>query len=169
MQSSGRLNVCLKGRIPVRKGQPRDMEVLQERAVQSQVAERPRREARYIYNGDPPGTHPGYAMRPNKQAVSRRVSTFNVILLLFAAAVSVVLYIGNFLAVNQLAADVNRLETRYQEIVNANAALRAELNRKSALERIGTIATEQLGLRLPKEQPIWFEPDQEKLQNVSAQ
>jgi cell division protein FtsB len=154
------------------KNRPQDMEMLLERAAGPQGAEKVRREKRYIYNGEKPGSAgntPGYAMRPNKRAVRRRVSTFNIILILFAAAVSAVLYIGNFLAVNQLALDVDRMEARYQEIENANAALRADLNRKSALEHIGAIATERLGLQPPKEQPIWFDVETEKLENVTVQ
>ena len=154
------------------KNRTRDMEMLLEQAADSQATEKMRREKRYIYNGEKPGSAgstPGYAMRPNRRAIRRRVSTFNIILILFAAAVSAVLYISNFLAVNQLALDVNRMEVRYQEIENSNAALRAELNRKSALEHIGVIATERLGLQPPKEQPIWFEVDPEKLENVTAQ
>ncbi len=138
------------------------MDMLLDRA-----AEKPRREPRYVYNGDSPGTAgpvPGYAMRPNKRTVRRKVSTFNIILLLFAVAVSAVLYIGNFLAVNQLAVDVDRMDVRYQEITNANAALRAELDRKSALERIGAVASERLGLQTPKEQPVWFEVDPKQLE-----
>jgi len=143
-----------------------DTEELLERASADQVAEKVRQERRYIFNGDPLPPYPGYAIRPNKRVVRRKVSTFNIILLLFGLSISSVAYISNFLMVNQLVMEIGQLDTRYKEIVNANAALQAEINRKSAWERIGTIASEELGLRHPTEQPTWFETDDEKLEKV---
>jgi cell division protein FtsL len=131
--------------------------------------ERTEPEKRYIFGGETRSTFPGYAARPNKKGVRRRYSIFNSILLLFGAAVAIILYIGNFVAVNQLAMEVNLLQAEYDKIINSNAALRAEINRKSGWERIGTIATEQLGLRYPKEQAIWFTVDEDKLEKAGAQ
>ena len=127
----------------------------------------PARDKRYVYNGDPAPRFPGYAMRPNKKAIRHKYSTFNIILLLFGAAVAIVLYIGNFLAVNQLAYDIGQLQTQYDKIQNSNATLRAEINRKSGWERIGAIATKELGLQHSKEQPTWIEIDEEKLERVN--
>lgn len=131
--------------------------------------ERTEPEKRYIFGGETRSTFPGYAARPNKKGVRRKYSIFNSILLLFGAAVGIILYIGNFVAVNQLAMDVNQLQTEYEKIMNSNAALRAEINRKSGWERIGIIATEQLGLRYPKVQATWFTIDEDKLEKAGAQ
>lgn len=125
-----------------------------------------RQDKRYIYNGDPAPQFPGYAMRPNKKVTRRKISTFNIILFLFGAAIAIVLYIGNFIAVNQLAYDVGQLQTRYDKIQNDNATLQAEINRKSGWERIGSIATKELGLQYSKEQPTLIEVEEDKLERV---
>jgi cell division protein FtsL len=125
-----------------------------------------RQDKRYIYNGDPVPQFPGYALRPNKRVSRRKISTFNIILFLFGVAVAIVLYIGNFIAVNQLAYDVGQLQTRYDKILNDNATLQAEINRKSGWERIGSIAAKELGLQHSKEQPTLIEVEEEKLDRV---
>lgn len=124
------------------------------------------REKRYIFGGDVHPKAPGYAIRQNKTGIRRKRSTFNIILLLFGSAVAIILYIGNIIAVNQLAVEVSQLQTKLDKIENTNAVLEAEINRKSGLERIGKIATEQFGLRYPKEQPTWFEVDEAKIRSL---
>jgi len=81
-------------------------------------------------------------------------------------AVAIVLYISNIIAVNRLAVEVNDLQQKYDAILNENEILRAEINRRSSLERIGRIATEQLGLQHPKEQPQWLEVDQRRWEDT---
>lgn len=137
-----------------------DFQVMLSRA-QTDAAKPRRRDAgvqkerRYIYSGDPQQKVPGYAVRPSNKKVGmrRRVSPFNIVVALFAAALIGVLYIGNLLAIKQLNAEVNQLQHQYDTLVNANKVLRAEINRKSAWERIGAIAVQQLGMIHPKERP----------------
>lgn len=122
---------------------------------------------RLIYAGDveAESVFEGSAYRPARSRVQkRRISTFKVILSLFGLASAVVLYIGNIIAVTHLSADINTLEKRYQTVLNTNELLRAELSRKSSLERISKIATEELGLIFPQEQPVWLETDKELLE-----
>ncbi|MBI4535428.1 MAG: hypothetical protein HY708_04060 [Ignavibacteriae bacterium] len=111
------------------------------------------RERRYIYSGEP-RTTPGYVIRPNRKATRRKVSTFTIILMLFGFAVSIVVYIGNIIEVDRLAIEVHQLRTIHSKIVDANEALKAEINRKSSLERIAKTATEELGLRYSTVPPI---------------
>jgi cell division protein FtsL len=129
----------------------------------------PERERRYVFGGDPQSSVAGYAIRPNKRGLRRKRSTFNIIVALFGSAVAIVLYIGNIIAVNQLALDVDQLQAQYDKIVNANEALRAEINRKSGPERIGRIAAEELHLRSPSEQPAWFDIDTDKLEELQSE
>jgi hypothetical protein len=121
------------------------------------------RERRYIYNGDNRPSSTGFAVRPNKRGTHHRMSTFNIILLLFSLGIAIVFYVNNIITVNQLAFDIAQLQARYAAVSNTNAALRAEVNRKAALERIGVIASEQMNLRYPPEQPVYFEIDRDKL------
>lgn len=118
--------------------------------------EQPRRENRYVYNGPPPphsGDEGPLLPRQNRKPLRRRISTFNTIMILFGGGILIVLYVHNIITINHLAAEVGQLQARYDAIQNTNASLRAEVNRKSAWERVGKTATEQLGLTFPTEQP----------------
>lgn len=123
-------------------------------------------ERRHIYSGDPQAHVAGYAVRANRKAVQRTRSTFNIILMLFGGGVAIVLYISNILAVNTLVREVSRLQAQYEKIASANQMLRAEIDGKSGLERIGKVATENLGLRYPEDQPVWFNVDEERLDEM---
>ncbi len=131
--------------------------------VVTRVAASSPKDHRYIYNGDssqPAGT---YAMRPNRRGTRRKVSTFNIIVLLFCLGVAVVLYVNNILVINRLSKDIGVLQARYDDLQNQNATLAAEVNKKAAWERIGAVAGEQIGLRHPTEPPEWIAVDQDKL------
>jgi cell division protein FtsL len=118
------------------------------------------RDNRYIFNGDRQQSVAGYAVRQNRRGARKRFSTFNVIIALFATCILIVLYINNTIAVNELLGEINTLQGKYQRQIDMNAALQAEVNRKSSLERIGRMATEKLGMLYPRSQPVWFEtPD----------
>jgi cell division protein FtsB len=73
----------------------------------------------------------------------------------------IVMYISSIITVNEIAANIGTLQTRYQRLLDGNAALRAELNRKSSRDRISPIAREQLGMLDAREQPerITLDPD----------
>lgn len=129
--------------------------------------EKVEREHRYIFNGNTTSSAAGFAIRPNRKATRRSISTFNIILGLFGCGIIIVLYISNIIAVNHLALEVEQLRDKYEKVRNANAVLEAEINRKSGWERIGRMATE-LGLRHPTEQPTWFEVDESQLENIQT-
>jgi cell division protein FtsL len=116
---------------------------------------------------DPQENVAGYAVRPRARASKRRrASTFNIVIALFITGICIVLYVSNVIAVNQLAYDVHEMETRLDKIRNTNAELVATINRKSSLERIGPMATEMLGLESPKEPPVAFPVDKDKLREL---
>lgn len=125
----------------------------------------PEVERRYIYNGDPQSQTPGYAVRPanTKTRRKKRRSTFNVITALFLSATGIILYIGNLLTVNELMVEVHLQQSRLDKILVTNGELKAEVNRKSAWERIGD-AAKQLGLTYPKQQPEPVDVDGRKLE-----
>ena len=120
-------------------------------------------ERRYVYNGDTPSHEAEFAPRSNKRVKARKRSPFNIIAMLFTISLLIVFYVWNKIAVNRLVVEVSDLQNQQQKILNANEFLRAEINKKSGLERIAVIATRQLHLVYPKEQPIWFEADQERI------
>jgi cell division protein FtsL len=117
------------------------------------------KEQRYIFNGEPSAAVSGYAVRQNRRSVTRRISTFNIILALFVLGIVIVAYIDNIIVVNRLVVDCNALQGRYQRLSETNATLQAEVNRKTSLERIGKLATESLGMQYPQEQPQWVTVD----------
>lgn len=126
----------------------------------------PTREHRYVYGDSPATDAPRVAIRPNKKGVGRSVSTFYLILLLFGFGIAVVAYINNIIAVNLLVAEINQMQVQYVKISNSNAVLRAEINQKSAWERIGKIANDQIGLRYVKEQPTLFDVNEDLMEQV---
>ena len=98
----------------------------------------------------------------NKPFRKRRISTFNILFSLVLLALVSVFYVSNIIAVNQLMIEVGELKVSFNNIENMNEILRSEINRKSAMERITKIAMERLGMRYPKQPPIWFEVEDNK-------
>ena len=129
---------------------------------------RAERENRYIYNGDTSPAAVRYTVRPNRRAVRRSLSTFNVIALLLGAGLAIVIYVNNVITMNRLSAEIGDLEKKLTDLQEKNTLLTAEVNRKSGWERIGTIAGEQLGLRHASEPPVPIEIDQEKLRELTG-
>lgn len=95
----------------------------------------------------------------NRPALRRKLSTFNLMLLLVGSAVAIVLYISNVIKVNQLLAEINRLDGQHRRILMDQELLRAQINKLSSLERIRKLGEENLGLRNPKEPPVWIQLD----------
>jgi len=99
-------------------------------------------------------------LRVNKRVKRRKISTFSVILMLFGAAAVIVLYIGHIITMNHLAVDAGNLQEEYEVLLRDGGKLKAEIDRKSARERIVRIATAQLNLRLPNGQARWITVDE---------
>jgi len=122
-------------------------------------------ERRYVYGGGTPGGAGG-ALRPNRPGIRRRVSTFNIMLVLFGIGGAIVFYINNILSINRLASDTGQLEAELQKLEGINASLRTDVANKSALDRIGALAQDQLGLRPAATQQIWFTVDRDRLREL---
>ncbi len=128
-------------------------------------------DGRYIYNGNvvsgQEASVPDRKIRSNRKAVQRKHSTFNIVSGLFLVAAVSLLYTGNVIAVNQLMKEVNDLNNRYNSIVSNTEVLKAEIARKSSLDRISLMAKEEVGLTNPKEPPVWFDVDHDKIDDVT--
>jgi cell division protein FtsB len=139
------------------------------RGSESQV--RPQ-ERRLIYNGTMPPppqveTPTGVQLPPtNRKFAKRKVSPFNVVLILIGIAASLVLYIGNVIAVNTLVNDIHKSDVRLQDILSEQEILRARINQMSSLERVRKRAEEELGLKNPASVPGWLDVDQEKTRTI---
>jgi len=135
------------------------------------VVEMPKFNDRQIYNNaiavplETQTNVPGYAIpRQNVRRVNtkKRTKTSNIVGILFLIATVALLYVGNVIAVNNLAKEVSDLNAKHNQIISTNEVIKAEINRKASLERISLMAQEKLGMTNPKEAPVWFEVDPEK-------
>ena len=135
------------------------------RVVEAPPAER---ERRYVYGGTTPSGWTAGALRPNRRGVRRKVSTFNIILLLFGIGGAIVFYVNNILIINRLASEIGQLETEYQKIQSINESLRTDVSNKSALDHISQVAHDNLGLRASQTQQIWFTIDRDKLKELGV-
>lgn len=104
--------------------------------------------------------------RVNRRIVKRRVSPLTAMLVLFAAAVVIVLYIGNVIAVGNLLAEINTLEVRHSRMLMEKERLQFEIRQLSSLERIQNRAESELGLRVVREAPYWMTVDRDKIREV---
>jgi len=124
------------------------------------------KERRYVYNGEQSASLLEGVPRGNRPIKKRKRSPFYIIATMLIISLLIVSYVWNKITVNRLAVEVNEAGMQYQRILYANEVLRAEVNKKSSLDRIGKIATEQLGMIYPKEQPVWLAPTQKQLDNL---
>lgn len=116
-------------------------------------------------SADVPANIPGAsAQRGNVRRVSvkKRTKTSNIVGYLFVGAAAALFYVGNVIAVNNLAKEVNDLRQKHAQILSTNEVIKAEINRKASLERITLMAQEKFGMMNPKEAPVWFEVDAAK-------
>jgi len=140
-----------------------------DKSLMPPAEERPRR---MIYSGTmpvPPQSElpSGTTLPPsNRKFVKRRVSPFNLILMLMGAAAAIVLYIGNIIAVDQLVNDIHKSEVQLENILNEQEMLRARISQMSSLERIRKRAEDELGLKNPSDVPGWINVDQDKLRSI---
>lgn len=115
----------------------------------------------------PQSTGPISPLR-NRKAVRRKVSPFSIMVVLILAAIAIVLYISNIIAVNQLMSEVNSLEREHRQILMEQEILRAQINRLASLERIQEKA-EELGLSSLREPPVWMKVDPERIRTVEEE
>ena len=144
----------------------------EEPAHRERVQESPPKPRRMIYGGTmpiPPQAElpPGTTLPPvNRRYTKRKVSPFNIILILMASAAAIVLYISNIIAVDQLVNDIHKSDVRLQEILNEQEILKARINQMSSLERIRKRAEDELGLKNPADVPGWIDVDQDKIRTL---
>jgi cell division protein FtsB len=100
-----------------------------------------------------------YTPRNHRPLLRRRLSPSTIMLSLLGAAVAIVLYISNIIAVNQLLREIGELDAQ-QRRMNANRELlRSQINRLSGLDRIQELAEDRLSLHSPQTPPIWITVD----------
>ncbi len=101
-----------------------------------------------------------------KGARKKRLSPFYLLLSLMGAALGIVLYISNIIAVDQLLNEINDLEAEHHRILMQQELLRSQVNHFSSLERVQSMAETELGLENYRKPPVWIEIDPEKIQDL---
>lgn len=102
----------------------------------------------------------------NRKAMKRKISPFNIVLILLAAAVVSVFYISNILTVGRLLTHINEMQIRHQQILNEQEMLKAQIDKLSGLERLQPLAHDRVGLINPKQAPVWIQIDPERVEQV---
>ena len=120
-------------------------------------------EKRYVYNPGPADPSLEFVPRSNRPLRIQRRSPFRIIVTLLAISLLIVFYVWNKINVSRLVVQADDLQNKLTKLEEANRILRAEINKKSNLDRIEKLATLKLGLTVPKEPPVWFEVDPDHL------
>jgi cell division protein FtsL len=84
----------------------------------------------------------------NDKTSKRKISIFQLLIFLFILSGSVVFYINNIIAVNQLIGKNNDLKEAINKTVQANYTYQIEIERLSSYDRIKPIAVEKFNLKL---------------------
>jgi cell division protein FtsL len=108
----------------------------------------------------------GGGLLRKKQRTPRKISPFNVILILIGVAIASVLYISNILMIGRLLTQIDRLQAKHQQLQNEKEMLSAQINRLSNLDRIQELARDRLGMENPKQLPQWIQVDPERVDRV---
>lgn len=102
----------------------------------------------------------------NRKRAQRRISASKVLLILFGAAIAIVSYVGNIIAIDILMSDINKLEAKYQRVQTDQEILRAQINRMSGLEQIQQKAEQELQLKSLRDAPVWISVDHDRIKNL---
>ncbi|HLP14651.1 MAG TPA: hypothetical protein VK470_00255 [Bacteroidota bacterium] len=129
---------------------------------------------RPIYGGDavlydPQAATPGYAARPERKPAVKKTKTSTIMLVVFFFVVGCLFYTSTVIAVLRMGREMNELTMRYNTIISTNEVLRADINRKSNLDRITQLAVEKADMINPGEAPAWFEIDHARIEALSSQ
>lgn len=115
---------------------------------------------------DPRGVVVPSGPRANRPILKRRVSPSSVIFVLFGAAIAIVLYISNVIAVGNLLAEINALENQHRKMLMEQERLQFEIRQLASLERIQSRAESELGLAPVRVAPNWMSIDRDKIRDI---
>lgn len=89
-------------------------------------------------------------MRSIKQ---KKVSLFNLMVLLFISAGIIVFFVNNIISVNALVVENNNIHTEINKSVTVNNGLQTEIERLTNFDNIKNTAISKLGLQYPVNKP----------------
>jgi cell division protein FtsL len=102
-------------------------------------------------------------MRKVKQ---KKISLFNLMIMLFIASGIIIFFVNNIIAVNNLVVVNNDIQTEITKTVTVNNGLQTEIERLSNFENIKNIAVYKLGLKYSTTKPKKITVDKSELDNI---
>ena len=103
-------------------------------------------------------------MRSPKQ---RKISLFNLMVMLFITAGIIVFFVNNIIAVNSLVVESNNTRTEINKTVTSNNNLQTEIERLTNLDNIKITAVDKLGLNYSLNKPKKITIERSELENIS--
>ena len=103
-------------------------------------------------------------MRSTKQ---RKVSLFNLMVILFITAGIIVFFVNNIIAVNSLVVESNNTRTEINKIVTSNNNLQTEIERLTNFDNIKNTAVGKLGLNYSSTKPKKITIERSELENIA--
>jgi cell division protein FtsL len=103
-------------------------------------------------------------MRNPKQ---RKISLFNLMIMLFIGAGIIIFFVNNIIAVNSLVVDNNNIQTEINKTTTINNGLQTEVERLSNFDNIKNIAVYKLGLKYSTSKPKKVTVEKSQIENVT--
>lgn len=88
-----------------------------------------------------------------RQIKKKKISLFNLMILLFISAGIIVFFVNNIISVNSLVVENNTVQTEITKTVTVNNGLQTEIERLSNYDNIKNVASGKLGLKFPVTKP----------------
>jgi cell division protein FtsL len=103
-------------------------------------------------------------MRSPKQ---RKISLFNLMVMLFIASGIIIFFVNNIIAVNSLVIDNSNIQTEVNKSVTFNNNLQTEIERLSNFDNIKNTAVDKLGLEYSTTQPKKITIEKSEFDNLT--
>jgi len=103
-------------------------------------------------------------MRNPKQ---RKISLFNLMIMLFITAGIIVFFVNNIIAVNSVVVDNNNLRTEINKTVTSNNNLQTEIERLTNFDNIKSTAVDKLGLQYSNIKPKKITIERSQLEEIT--
>jgi len=97
----------------------------------------------------------------------KKISLFNLMVILFTGAGLIVFFVNNIIAVNSLAVENNNIQMELNKTVTNNNNLQTEIERLTTYDNIKAVAIDKLGLKYSTTKPKKIVIDKSEIENLS--
>jgi len=98
---------------------------------------------------------------------TRKISLFNLMIMLFITAGVIVFFVNNIIAVNGLVVENSNIQAEISKAVTANNNLQTEIERLTNFDNIKNTAVDKLGLQYSTTKPRKITIERSELKNLS--